>query len=235
MVRFAWKWRTRRIHAVDQDVIIMSRSQALKEEIKSSLGSGPHPRGRTILRSVTDLFVNRASDYSDEQVDVFDDVMQCLLDYTEHDARIELSGRLAAVPRTPSKVVRTLLNDRDPAVSAPMVSKLQGVPEEDLADFVKHTSEEKALIIARLPFVGKAVTDALITRKSTAITYAMLANEGAELSEMGFVTLIGESTGDPRIGNLLAAHKNLPPELKPFLEAYKPEPKQAEARKKPRR
>jgi hypothetical protein len=61
----------------------MSRTQALKEEIQSSLGAGPSPRGKSILRSVTDLFVNRASDYSDEQVEVFDDVMHYLLDYTE--------------------------------------------------------------------------------------------------------------------------------------------------------
>jgi uncharacterized protein (DUF2336 family) len=212
----------------------MSRSQALKEEIKTSLGTGPHPRGKSMLRSVTDLFIHRASDYSDEQVEVFDDVMFCLLDYTEHEARVELSSRLASVPRTPSKVVRTLLNDRDPAVSAPVLSKLSTVPEPDLAEFVKYTLEEKAIIIAKLPHVAKVVTDALIARKNPAITRAVLANPGAELSETGFVTLIGECTNDAEIGNMLAARKDLPPELKPFLDAYKQEPKQPpqDARKK---
>ncbi len=52
---------------------------------------------------MTDLFVNRAGDYSDEQVEVFDDVMHCLLDHTEHDARIELSGRLAEAPARAGK------------------------------------------------------------------------------------------------------------------------------------
>ena len=76
----------------------------MKVEIESSLGPGPSQRGNTVLRSVTDLFVDRAADYSDEQVEVFDDVMQCLLDHTERDARVELSGRLAPIPRAPAKV-----------------------------------------------------------------------------------------------------------------------------------
>jgi uncharacterized protein (DUF2336 family) len=212
----------------------MSRTQALKEEIQTSLGSGPSPRGQTILRSVTDLFVNRASDYSEEQVEVFDDVMHCLLDYTEHNARIELSGRLATAPRAPANVVRTLLKDKDPAVSSPILSKSASVTDLDLTDFVKHGSQEQAMMIARRPFINKAVTDALFARKNAAITYAVLGNEGAELSETSFVTLIGECTSDAQIGNLLAIRKDLPPELKPFLDAYKQEGRAMEARRKRR-
>jgi uncharacterized protein (DUF2336 family) len=213
----------------------MSRTQALKEEIQSSLGAGPSPRGKSILRSVTDLFVNRASDYSDEQVEVFDDVMHCLLDYTEHDARIELSGRLAGVPRAPTNVVRTLLKDKDPAVSTPLLLQSTAVSDVDLTEFVKNGTNEQAMMIAKRPFINKPVSEVLLARKNAAITYAVLANEGAELSETNFVTLIGECTGDAQIGNLLAARKDLPPELKPFLDAYSQEGKAQEARRKARR
>jgi uncharacterized protein (DUF2336 family) len=108
------------------------------------------------------------------------------------------------------------------------------VTDLDLTDFVKHGSQEQAMMIARRPFINKAVTDALFARKNTAITYAVLGNEGAELSETSFVTLIGECTSDPQIGNLLAIRKDLPPELKPFLDAYKKEGKAMEARRKRR-
>lgn len=212
----------------------MSRSQTLRQEIQSSLGSGPSPRGKSILRSVTDLFVNRANDYSDEQVEVFDDVMHCLLDHTEHDARVELSSRLAAAPRAPAKVVRTLLKDKDPAVSSPILSKSVSVTDMDLTDFVNHGSQEQVMMVAGRPSIAKAVTDALILRKEPAVTYAVLANESAELSETSFAALIGECTSDAKIGNMLAERKDLPPELKPFLDAYKKEGKAQEARRKRR-
>jgi uncharacterized protein (DUF2336 family) len=213
----------------------MSRTQALKEEIQSSLGSGPNPRGTSILRSVTDLFVNRANDYSDEQVEVFDDVMQCLLDYTEHDARIELSGRLATAPRAPAKVVRTLVKDKDPAVSSPILSQSAFVSDGDLTELAQNGSLEQAMTIAKRPYINRLVSEALIGRKNAAIAYAVLANENAELSETSFVMLIGECTNDAQLGNLLAARKDLPPELRPFLDAYKQENKAQEARRKPRR
>ncbi len=79
------------------------------------------------------------------------------------------------------------------------------------------------MMITKRPFINKLVTDALIARKSAAITYVVLSNDGAELSETSFVTIIGECTGDAQIGNLLAARKDLPPELKRFLDAYKQE------------
>ena len=213
----------------------MSRAQPLKEEIQSSLGSGPNPRGKLILRSVTDLFVNRADEYSNEQMDVFGDVMHCLLDYTEHDARIELSGRLSAAPRAPTKIVRTLLKDKDPAVASPILSHLSSMSENDLIELAKEGSLEQAMVLAKRPSISRLVTDALLARKSAAVTYVVLSNETAEFSETGFVTLIGECTSDAQISSLLAARKDLPPELRPFLDAYSQEGKAQEARRKGRR
>jgi len=219
---------------LDQEYV-MSRTQALKQEIQSSLGSGPNPRGKSILRSVTDLFINRVDEYSNEQMDVFGDVMHCLLDYTEHDARIELSGRLSAAPRAPAKIVRTLLKDKDPAVAAPVLSHLSSMSESDLVEIAKDGSLEQAMVMAKRPSITRLVTDALLARKSAAVTYVVLSNETAEFSETGFVTLIGECTNDAQISTLLAARKDLPPELKPFLDAYTQQGKAQKARYKGRR
>ena len=120
----------------------MSGSQALKVEIETSLGPGPSERGQNVLRSVTDLFVNRADDYSDEQMAVFDDVMHCLLDHTEHSAKVELSGRLAPVARAPKKVMHALITDKDPAVSSPLIKQSRAVSDADLSDIIKNADKD---------------------------------------------------------------------------------------------
>ena len=60
------------------------------------------------------------------------------------------------------------------------------------------------MMVAKRPSINKPVSEVLLARKNAAITYAVLANEGAELSETSFVTLIGECTADAQIGTLLA-------------------------------
>lgn len=205
----------------------MSRSQKLKAEIETSLGPGPSKRGNTVLRSVTDLFINRADAYSDEQVEVFDDVMQCLLNHTERDAKVELSTRLAPVSRAPVKLVQTLLKDKDPAISHPMLQQSKAISDVDLTTMVKSASSEVLMTIAKRDFINKVVTDQMIGRGIPEITHALLMNPGAEISETSFVKMIGDCGTDAKLGPMLAERKDLPEELRPFLDAYKPKAKAA--------
>ncbi len=200
----------------------MSRAQALTAEIETSLGPGPSARGKMVLRSVTDLFIDRAEVYSEEQVAVFDDVMQCLLGHAEHGAKVELSARLAPIPRAPKKVMHALLTDKDPAVSQPLLKQSLAVADADLAQIIKTADKDLLLLIARRPKVNKIVTDLLFARGVPDVTYAVLGNDGAELSETTLVKLIGDSGTDPKLGTLVAARKDVPEELRPFLDAYKP-------------
>jgi uncharacterized protein (DUF2336 family) len=205
----------------------MSRSQNLKVEIENSLGPGPSERGNTILRSVTDLFVDRAEAYSDDQVEVFDDVMQCLLDHTERHAKVELSTRLAPLSRAPARLVQTLLQDKDPAISQPMLRQSRAVSDIDLGAMVKSGSHELLLTIAKRSPLNKVVTDLLFARDIPEVTYAILVNEGAEISETSFVKMIGNCGNDLKLGLLLSGRKDLPEELRPFLDTYMPQAKPA--------
>ena len=54
-------------------------SESLLDELQTTLAHGTVARRVETLRRVTDLFINGAVDYSDEQVGLFDDVFQCLI------------------------------------------------------------------------------------------------------------------------------------------------------------
>jgi hypothetical protein len=51
----------------------------LLDELQTTLAHGTVARRVETLRRVTDLFINGAVDYSDEQIALFDDVFQCLI------------------------------------------------------------------------------------------------------------------------------------------------------------
>src|SRR6478609_10279190 len=84
---------------------------SLLDELQSTLAHGTVARRVETLRRVTDLFINGSVDYSNEQVGLFDDVFQCLLDHIETSAKALLSNRLAPIDPAPPRTIRTLAFD----------------------------------------------------------------------------------------------------------------------------
>ena len=54
---------------------MMSESQSLIAELDATLSKASSAQQLTVLRRVTDLFLDRAETYSNDHVAVFDDVM----------------------------------------------------------------------------------------------------------------------------------------------------------------
>src|SRR5258708_21953822 len=92
-------------------------SESLLDELQTTLAHGTVARRVETLRRVTDLFINRAVDYSDEQIELFDDVFQCLMHHIETSAKALLSSQLAPIPTAPLQTVRALAFD-DPIQAA---------------------------------------------------------------------------------------------------------------------
>jgi len=51
----------------------------LLDELQTTLAHGTVARRVETLRRVTDLFLSGAVDYSHEQIELFDDIFQCLM------------------------------------------------------------------------------------------------------------------------------------------------------------
>ena len=83
----------------------------LLDELQSTLAHGTVARRVETLRRVTDLFINGAVDYSDEQIGLFDDVFQCLIDHIETSAKALLANRLAPIDTAPPLTIRALAFD----------------------------------------------------------------------------------------------------------------------------
>ena len=135
------------------------------------------------LQRITALFLDGASHYSDEHVDLFDDVFGLLIEEIETKARAELSNRLAPVSNAPVKVLRTLANDDDIAVAGPVLKLAPRLAEADLVDLAKTKSQAHLQAISARRALGEAVTDVLVRRGDREVARSVADNRGARISE----------------------------------------------------
>lgn len=71
--------------------VILSESLSLTDELQFSLQSGNARHRLKVLGRVTELFLSGSRRYSDEQIDLFDDILLQLITEIEVSARARLS------------------------------------------------------------------------------------------------------------------------------------------------
>src|SRR5438552_13117748 len=118
----------------------MSVVSSLLDDLQRALAAGSNARRIEMLSRVTDLFIGDAHRYSDQQIDLFDEVIGKLAVAIEAKARAKLSIRLADVPNAPTGVVRMLAFDDDIEVARPVLSGSQRLQDPDLVANAKTKS-----------------------------------------------------------------------------------------------
>src|SRR4029077_13050630 len=123
-----------------QDRVMISKAAkslspgSLLDELQSTLAHGTVARRVETLRRVTDLFINGAVDYSDEQVGLFGDVFQCLIDHIEPSAKTLLANRLAPIETAPPLTIRALAFDDVIEVAGPVLSQSARLDDKTLIE-----------------------------------------------------------------------------------------------------
>ena len=193
-------------------------AQTLISELDTALGSAPVKRRVAIMRKVTDLYVEGASSFTDEQVEFFDLVMKLLAQRVGREALIELVGLLANTDNAPAETVNRLAHDEDIAVAGPILQNSNALVDSVLVEIVKGKGQKHLLAIAARARINAVITDALIGRGFTDVVRKVVANEGATFSENTFVRLINDCNRDKTLAKQVAARKDIPEELQPFLK-----------------
>src|ERR1700755_1000137 len=116
-------------------------STDLLDELQTTLAHGTVARRVETLRRVTDLFLNCAVDYSDEQIALFDDVFHCLMRHIAAAAKPLLASRLAPVVTAPPLTIRALAFDDLIEVAAPVLSQSERLDDEGVIATGRKTSQ----------------------------------------------------------------------------------------------
>ena len=188
-------------------------SENLLDELQATLAHGTVARRVETLRRVTDLFINGAVDYSDEQIALFDDVFQCLIRHIEISARALLANRLAPIDSAPPQTIRQLAFDDVIEVAAPVLSQSNRLDDAALIEAAHNKSQAHLLAISTRKVLSDAVTDVLVMRGNDEVVQSTVDNPGAEFSENGFTQLVGRAKGDDNLATSVGLRPSLPRHL----------------------
>lgn len=185
-------------------------STQLLDELQGALTHGTVARRVETLRRVTDLFMGQSADYSDEQVAVFDDVFNCLVEHIEVGARIILSERLAPNPMSPPRIIRKLAFDDIIEVAAPVLSRSERLDERSLVENARCKSQAHLLAISKRKTLSDAVTDVLVERGNDGVVESTARNEGASFSEKSLIQLVERAEHSDELALCVGSRKSIP-------------------------
>jgi uncharacterized protein (DUF2336 family) len=188
-------------------------SENLLDELQTTLAHGTVARRVETLRRVTDLFINGAVDYSDEQVGLFDDVFQCLMQHIENSAKALLANRLAQIDSAPPLTIRALAFDDLIEVAAPVLSRSERLDDDTLIETARNKSQAHLMAISIRKVLSGAVTDVLVLRGNDEVIHSTVNNPGAEFSERGFTRLVNRAEGNDDLATCLGMRPTMPRHL----------------------
>jgi len=187
-----------------------ANSQSLIPELEEVVQHSSREKRAEALQRITALFLDGASRYSDEHVDLFDDVFSLLIDEIENKARAELSNCLAPVTNAPVKVLRKLANDDDIAVAGPVLKLAPRLAEADLIDVANTKGQAHLHAISARPAIGEAVTDVLVRRGNREVVRRVADNRSARISARSFHRLVKRAEEDGILAEKVGLRPDIP-------------------------
>jgi len=185
----------------------------LIQELDSSISHSTDERRSVMLRHLTDLFLVGSDQYSEEEVDLIDDVFVRLVATIEQSSRALLSLRLAPVPLAPPKILRLLARDDAIEVAAPVLTQAEALDIGTLIECARTKNQEHLLAISRRKSLPDKLTDVLVERGDQQVVLSTAKNAGSRFSDKGFNTLIKRAHGDDALTSCVAMRPDLPAQL----------------------
>jgi uncharacterized protein (DUF2336 family) len=182
---------------------------ALLVELEEALSASSSNRQAEIAQQITSLFVS-SQDLSDDQVGLFRQLLERLIDKIETRALVELGERLATVERAPVAIMQRLAVHDEILVAGPVLSGYANLDDACLVDISETKSQAHLLAIAERAAIAEPVTDALVRRGDAAVDLNLARNPGAKFSDFGFDALSDRAACDETLAESIALRADVP-------------------------
>lgn len=199
---------------------------SIADELEAAIAAGSAEKCTETTERVTALFLASAGSYSSEQIELFGDVFERLVntielrtiaDVSARIALAELSCQLAPVPQAPASVIRFLARHDDISVAGPVLTESPVLKNDDLIEIARAKGEKHLIAIAGRWWLQEVVTDSLLIRRFPSVSRRLVANPGARLSAAGFALIIGQAASDPELAVATGIRADLPVGLRASL------------------
>jgi uncharacterized protein (DUF2336 family) len=196
---------------------------SIVDEVEAAISIGSAEKRLETIKRVTDLFLSSAGSFNNEQIELFDDVLERLVktielraiaDVSARIALAEMSMQLAPVAQAPPSVVRRLARHDEIAIAGPVLTESARLSTEDLVELAETKSESHLLAISGRWWLQEIVTDVLLARRYPAVSRRIINNPGARVSAAGFAIVVAQAESDPELAVETGIRVDLPSELR---------------------
>ena len=188
----------------------MNAQENLIDQLESVLASKDLSKRADVLRRVTDLFIHGSGKFSDDQIELFDDVMSKLVSTIELAARAAFGSRLARVTDAPGRVIRLLAFDDAIEVAAPVLAHSVRLDDAALVENAQTKSQHHLLAISGRSVLAEVVTDVLVDRGDQRVVASTAGNRGARFSTSGISTLVEKAQNNGALALCVWARPDIP-------------------------
>jgi uncharacterized protein (DUF2336 family) len=189
----------------------MSQEKSFLQGLDDAVQRGTPESRMRALQHTTDLLI--AGRYSDDEIWTFGEVIGRLADEIEVAARAQLARRLARFDRAPVNIIHKLAFDDSIDVAGPVLQESERLETYALVANACTKSQPHLLAISKRKSIDEAVTDVLVTRGNREVVNSVANNDGARLSEFGFLHMIQRAEGDSILAEQLGLRKDIPRHL----------------------
>jgi uncharacterized protein (DUF2336 family) len=189
----------------------MSQEKSFLQGLDDAVQRGTPESRMRALQHTTDLLI--AGRYSDDEIWTFGEVIGRLADEIEVAARAQLARRLARFDRAPINIIHKLAFDDSIDVAGPVLQESERLETYALVANACTKSQPHLLAISKRKSIEQAVTDVLVTRGNREVVNSVASNDGARLSEFGFLHMIQRAEGDSILAQQLGLRNDIPRHL----------------------
>ena len=190
---------------------------------KSAIHAGSTEKRLDTAKRVTGLFLTSAGSFSNEQIELFDNVLARLIktielrsiaDISARMALAEISVQLAPIAQAPPSVIGHLARHDEIDIAGPVLRESARLSEADLIEIAETKGEQHLLAVSGRWWLKEVVTDALLARHYPDVSRRIVGNPGARVSEAGFAIIVAQAENDAELAVEAGIRMDLPSALR---------------------
>ena len=170
--------------------------------------SAPTPCGASRL-----YFSTAPTQFTDDHVELFDDVMGYLIEEIETKALAELARRIAPIPNAPAGVVRTLAHSDDIAVAGPVLEQSRARRYRSACASRRRKSQAHLLAHFNAAGMQRSRSPKCCCAWRPKRRAQRRRQPAAQLSDNAFATLVTRARQDGVLAEKVGLRTDIPPRL----------------------
>jgi len=183
-------------------------------EVTELLRLLPAAKRATLLKAVTELFVEEAKSYKPALVRLFDGLFNELIVGIDAEILAGLSRRLAPIANSPKNIIGRLALSDDITIAEPVLVRSPCVEDSVLIDIARSKGQTHILAIACRSALASEVVDLLIARGDEVAVRYVANNKGARISDASAVALAERAKSDVALAELISKRRDITQRLR---------------------